>query len=222
MAANKSTRPAIAIGLNHRTRIAADLSAPVVFFCHGRGGDVDVMWSFRRAVPDHYHIMSLEAPLPDPIGGFSWWMVNQEHLLQRATQAATLAFDSMKNAISAHGLTSSKKVAVGFSQGGALLSLLAQKEPTFFCGVALLCGFVLKDPASTMTPARLPRFFFANGVKDKILPIEKAREGIAWLKDLGATLEVFEEDVGHKVGVRGMRSLKDWISSFDGTVTENV
>ena len=52
-----------------------DASAPLLYMVHGRAGNIEVMWAFRRTAPETFSLLSVEAPQPDPVGGYSWWQV---------------------------------------------------------------------------------------------------------------------------------------------------
>ena len=50
-----------------------------------------------------------------------------------------------------------------------------------------------------------------------MLSVEKARKGVQRLKSYGLPVTFIEEEgVGHKLGISGMRGLKEWIGKVMG------
>ena len=167
------------------------------------------MWTFRRCLPEHANIIAVEAPLPDPIGGFSWWPIEHSEWESGAMLAYQTLARFLENVCAYYNLTPSKRLALGFSQGGGLLSLLVQRLPHTVDAVAFLASFVIRDSALAAPP--LPALYFAHGEEDLTVPIDKAREGAQFLEGKGFTVEFASDPVGHKVGAGGMRQLKAFI-----------
>src|SRR5262245_26898267 len=61
------------LGIQFKYELGPDPGAPLFILVHGRAGNFDLMWTFRRCLPEGVHIFALQAPIPDPIGGYSWW-----------------------------------------------------------------------------------------------------------------------------------------------------
>lgn len=202
------------LGLKHKIRLG-DPTAPMIFLVHGRAGNFDVMWTFRRAIPDHYTVIAPQAPLPDPIGGFSWWQVGSKGVREEGTaQAAAERLRLfLEKSIPYYGLTPSAILAAGFSQGAALLSVMLQRSDNPFEGVALLAGFVLRDNQAVRGDTS--SVLILHGTKDDVVPIEMARLGESHLVELGYAVEFVEDPVGHKIGAGSVRALTRWIASFN-------
>ena len=110
---------------------------------------------------------------------------------------------------------------VGFSQGAGLVSTLSLRRPELVCAVALLAGFiprtVLKTYGAVAKEVRerraiMPKYFIAHGTKDEILPPSRASESQVALEGFGAEVKLHLEDVGHKVGSKGMKAFQSWIN----------
>ncbi|MBN8549852.1 MAG: hypothetical protein J0M12_11105 [Deltaproteobacteria bacterium] len=210
MLQEETTAAREALGLRHKYLLGADPTAPLVFLVHGRAGNFDVMWTFRRMLPEHLNFIAPQAPLQDPIGGHSWWQVTDgRHSLTEAAQASSQLTDFIKRSPEHYGLAPRSCIALGFSQGAGLLSLTIQRAPQSLKAVALLAGFVLEEPQSLPTPP-LASVLMLSGTNDEVIPIEKARQGAAYLKSKGFSVELHEDPVGHKVGAPGMRRLAEW------------
>ena len=200
--------------LRHKRVIAADRTAPLALLVHGRAGNYDVMWTFRRTLPEGISIVAPQAPLPDPLGGYSWWDLEAPDKMRRgAEEAAAQVQNFLEKYITYYNLAPRTLIAYGFSQGAGLLSVLLQRQPELFAGVALLAGFViaLDDPPVSVS---LPPVFMAHGERDPAITLEKARHGAKVLEDKGYQVEFITDDVTHKVGTLGMRALKNWSANL--------
>lgn len=196
-----------ALGLEHKLRLCGDPSAPLLVMAHGRAGNYDVMWTFARCAPEPCNIIAPQAFLPDPIGGFSWWLVDGMSAAD-VTFAAERLQSFIESAVSSLDLRPRKLVAYGFSQGAGLLSVLVQSRPRWLNGLALLAGFVIKSEAAVTPPST--RILMAHGSRDPVVSLAKARSGSEILKARGFEVELVSDDVEHKVGAGGMRRLKEW------------
>ena len=201
----------LSLGLRHKYFLSSDRTAPVVFLVHGRAGNFDVMWTFRRCIPEKFSIIAVQAPLKDPLGGYSWW--NVEERFDLASHANTI--NKLTKFIQAvplfYELKPSKNIALGFSQGGAILSILLQQKPSLFAAVGLLASFVI--PISDARGTEIP-IFIGHGETDDVIPITKAEQGVNHLQSLGFNVQYFTDPVGHKIGTQGMRELKRWIAEL--------
>ncbi len=209
-----------AVGLRFAFRPGANSESPVVLFIHGRAGNRDVMWAFQRTIPADFAIVAFEAFTTDSIGGYSWWDMSQKGTLHEAIPHAAKRLSSAWNAFrDLKVLSPSKVIAVGFSQGAILISASAFMGDCAFDGIGLLAGFPYVDE-ERFNPIKIPSVFMANGTDDTIIPIERAREGRSRLESRGIFPELVEEQVGHKLGVQGMKALKQWIVDFGGSTQE--
>jgi len=187
-------------------------NSPLVYFVHGRAGNLSVMSSFMNVLPRDYSVISVQGIMPDAIGGYSWWDVNShgQEVEQQQEKSVRMLIEFMSSATEQYNLEPAKTLAFGFSQGAGLLSLIAQTRPDLLDGVALLSGFVIERSGSARGSS-LPEIFMAHGELDETIPLEQAIKGREYLQRKGYTVEfVSDEKAGHKVGIQGMRALKKW------------
>ncbi len=171
------------------------------------------MWAFRRCIPDHFHIIAPQAFLDDPIGGHSWWQVADTSTGKADALAAAAKLKVfMIEALSNYGILPKCCLALGFSQGAGLLSVLIQQDSSFFAGVGLLAGFVIEGEVKSVP--HQTSVFMAHGVRDSTVSLAKAKAGADFLRGFGFKVEFHEDDVEHKVGATGMRKLKEWVGRF--------
>jgi predicted esterase len=208
------------LGLVHSTVVPAESAVlagviSVSLFVHGRAGKLGVMAPFYRACSNGSDLqLAVQAPLIDPIGGFSWWLMDEapDQMRMQIADSVSKLIEFIHYASRWYGFSPQGIVACGFSQGAALLSLAAQREPALFSRVALLAGFVLKDESSTVSQQKLPRFFVAHGTEDTTVSFARAEEGVAFLQQRGAEVTFISEPVGHKVGSKAMAALRTWMA----------
>lgn len=200
------------VGLSHKYRIGSDRAAPLVVLVHGRAGTHDVMWAFRRCIPDNFNIVAPQAPLPDPVGGFSWWDIATTNARDGGTAAADILARFIEGVVRFYDLAPRIVIGCGFSQGAGTLSVALQRGVPLG-GVALLAGFVVETEDFDRTNDRA-KVFMAHGTEDEMVPIERARRGRDVLLSRGFTVEYCEDPVGHKIGTTGMKALTAWVGGF--------
>jgi len=198
------------LGLEHRHSLCDDVSAPLVFLVHGRAGNSSVMWLFSRALPTKCNIISVQAPIADPIGGYSWWDIQDKEQsstqqLSSADKLALFCTSCQKH----YDLSPSTIVALGFSQGAAILSLIQDRGMFSFDRLAFLSGFTILGDRDGKNWANLP-VFIAHGLDDQVVAFSTAQKGSEELEQRGANVEFVSDRVGHKVGASSLRALKNW------------
>jgi phospholipase/carboxylesterase len=187
---------------------------PTAVLIHGRQGDEDVMWIFRRAIPRPWLVVAPRAPLIDK-NGFSW-------LRQPYHQWPDLShFDAAVDALTrfAHVLPRlynadpDRLYLMGFSQGAAVSLAAILRDPALARGLAGLAGFapVVDDAAVAGRLAGRP-VFWASGVRDNTIPLEQSRRAAELLRRAGADLTYREYRTGHKLSAEGLRNLHEWFS----------
>jgi phospholipase/carboxylesterase len=207
------------LGLTHGLWLGAGPRAPLVFLAHGRSGDWRSMKPFERCLRTGFNIISLQGPLPDPLGGFSWWrgrgsLENESDWIPEAEKVSHQAARFMTEAIGYYALNPCLKLGFGFSQGGVLLSLAALNKHELFDGLAVLAGLVPACLGTEKVAVGRPKIFVAHGIKDEKLPIANARAAVERLRGQGLDVLYVEDKVGHKVGPQGLKALSLWTASF--------
>lgn len=187
---------------------------PTVVLIHGRKGNEEVMWVFRRTIPRNWLIVAPCANLLEPDGGYSW-------VIQPDTTWSTLAdFDpaaeAMKRFLDAlpllYNADPDRMILVGFSQGAATAFSTAMRYPGSVHGIASLVGF-MPQPGGRDIAGTLPDLpvFMAVGTEDERLPLALARQSRDLALATGAAVEYHEYETGHKLTAAGMRDLHTWL-----------
>lgn len=220
-----------ASGLHHTLHLSDNKNKPLVLLVHGRAGDENVMWIFTKAFERlKPTVIAPRAFLSDPIGGYSWWHVERGTSQEKRTatwedvsNAAEKMFGFIQVLPRLYGVDTRQIIAVGFSQGAAVVSALVLKRPELFSGFALLAGFVPQiileredaiDPRISSGQLQLPPSFIAHGTEDHVIPVERARQARDYFSASGSRVTYQEESIGHKVGSSGIRALKSWFDEL--------
>ena len=187
---------------------------PTIVMIHGHLGNEDVMWIFRRTLPQEWLVVAPRAILKDGENSFSW------HPRQQGEWPSLGMFDTAVDKLlqfidtlpKTYDADPEQIYLMGFSQGAATAFALAIREPERFQGIASLVGFMPQRVEDAIDNARLADLpvFMAVGTEDDRVPLEIAREAGKAVRAMGAFLAYREYDTGHKLNGDGMRKLKQW------------
>ena len=119
---------------------------PTAVLLHGRLGNEEVMWLFRRVVPRPWLVVAPRAILPEGTSGFSW------HAQPYGQWPEASAFDPAVDALSRfllalprlYNADPDRLYLIGFSQGAAVAFAAARREPTLARGTPGPVGFVAR------------------------------------------------------------------------------
>lgn len=196
-----------------------DNPAPVVWMLHGLTGDEKVMEVFATRIPAHFRVLSLRAPYPSPLGGFSWLAIASDAstpLQAFEEPVRQLIFGFLPAAEERFGHPLQPAHLLGFSQGAALAYTLALTHPDLVASVAALAGFLpagAESLAGQQSLAGIP-VFVTHGTKDEQVPVEHARTTVRLLREAGAQITYCEADVGHKLGADCFRALAQFYQTL--------
>jgi len=181
---------------------------------HGRLGNEDVMWVFRKAIPRPWFVVAPRAPLADH-GEYSWIIQG------RGTWPDLAAFDPAVDALTRfiqalprlYNADPDRIYLMGFSQGAAVSFATALRRPELVRGIAALVGFA-PTASETEVTGRLVDMpvFMASGQEDETVPLEISRSTAGLLRQTGADLEFNEYPTGHKLTAAGIQDLRAWLN----------
>ena len=201
-----------------RVRESTHPSPRLMLLIHGFTGDENSMWVFGRDLPPHYWIVAPRAPHVGEPSGYSWRPPQFENMNQLSLDLLRDSAEALIHLMDEYSASIKVDSAVfdvmGFSQGGAMSSLLAFLYPQRVRKVGILAGFVpggLEELVS-QRPLEGKPFFVAHGTKDEMVPVDQARASIEILERAGARVTYCEDEVGHKVSVTCLRSLKKFFA----------
>jgi len=201
-----------------RIREATHPSPQLMLLIHGFTGDENSMWVFARDVSPQYWIVAPRAPYAGEPSGYSWRPTQFDSLnrlsLDQLRDSAEALIHLVDEYAASSGFDARVFDVMGFSQGGAMSSLLAFLYPQRIRKIGILAGFVPSglEELVSQRPLEGKPVFVAHGTKDETVPVDRARASIETLEQAGANVTYCEDEVGHKVSVICLRSLKNFFA----------
>ena len=189
---------------------------PTAVLLHGRLGNEDVMWLFRRVVPRPWLVVAPRAIVPEGTRGFSWHA--QPHGQWPELAAFNPAVEALTRFLTAlprlYNADPDRLYLIGFSQGAAVSFAAALRQPALARGIAGLVGFVPRV-APEAVAGRLNGLpvFMAAGEQDTTVPPEESRRAAAVLRAAGADLDYREYPTEHKLTPAALDDLQAWLQA---------
>ena len=184
---------------------------PVFAMLHGWTGDENSMWIFASRLPVNAILLSPRGLFNSPLGGYSWYpkLDRAWPFLNDFDPAIAALTEVLSIGHFPKGDFSQLRM-LGFSQGAALVYSFALKQAKPLRALAGLSGFVPEGSAGLeeAQPIKDLAVFVAHGTRDKLVPIERARQGVEVLQQTGAVISYCEHEAGHKLNVDCFRSLQ--------------
>ena len=121
-----------------------------IFMFHGYGSNKEDLFSLEQYLPQSHTIISLEAPIKLPFGGFSWFDIDYsdviENNLDKRYKEINESIDGLLNNIDKHieteNLNENDVTILGFSQGGSICWKLGLDFSNRFRRVIPLSSFI--------------------------------------------------------------------------------
>lgn len=187
---------------------------------HGWMGDENSMWVLLRNYSSLYAILSPRATHPVPEGGYSWREIKPNSWGNASLGDLRPAAENLLAFVEAWsisaGIDSSRFDVMGFSQGAAMAITMGLLYPTRVQRLVVLSGFIPENGEVLLSPDRLSgkSVFLSHGRQDDLIPVERARLTLDWLRKAGAQVTYCESDVGHKVSKECMEAMEDFLGKF--------
>lgn len=198
--------PACLQGWTIRQRIPPGKIDRLLVLLHGWKGDEHSMRIFAQHVPDEYAILMPRAPLVEAQGGYAWRTIEPGSwgfpLITDLIPAARGVLNLVEAWTKARQVTLAGIDLAGFSQGAAVGYTLTLLHPQRIRSLAALSGFLPEGAGAYLQPGCLQgkEIFIAHGRQDDLIPVERARLAARVLQENGASVNLCEADVMHKVG----------------------
>jgi phospholipase/carboxylesterase len=199
-----------------------------VVWMHGLGADgydfVDIVPALRLPGSLAVRFVFPHAPMqPVTINGGmvmrAWYDVRPEGGVRREDEPGIRRSQTQVEALiareKARGVSASRLVLAGFSQGGALALQTGLRHPECLGGImALSCYLPLADhvAAETSPANREVPIFMAHGTGDPLIPLARARQGQEVLAGLGYRVEWREYAMPHSVCDAEIQDIGGWLA----------
>jgi phospholipase/carboxylesterase len=192
-----------------------DKNTRILLLLHGHLGNENVMWILTKPLPDEIVIISPRAPLKLGENQFSWHKIGPkwpdidfyEDILSELLEG----IDEWREQ---NHLLNHQLDLMGFSQGAVMAYAFSILHPEIIGRVGALAGFIPQhwEDSSEVPTLKGKNFYVAHGIKDAVVPIEKARQTASWLKGQGAQVTFCEANIGHKISANCYKGLGEFFS----------
>ena len=103
-------------------------NSPSIFLLHGYGSNKEDLFSLEGYLPKDHAIISFEAPITLPFGGFTWFDISQSDIIDRSYYKKKDDMDEISNTIienidkicNQFDLNKLDTSVLGFSQGASI------------------------------------------------------------------------------------------------------
>ena len=192
-----------------------------IFMFHGYGSNKEDLFSLEQYLPQSHTIISLEAPLKLPFGGFSWFDIDYsdviENNLDKRYKEINESIVGLLNNIDKHieteNLNESDVSILGFSQGGSICWKLGLDFSNRFRRVIPLSSFIHPSYLNEdLNDYKDLEIYSSHGTLDEVIPIslvEKYIESLA--KNNNLVFDRFE--AGHTISQMNLLNLIKWIDT---------
>ena len=190
-----------------------------IFMFHGYGSNKEDLFSLEQYLPQSQTIISLEAPLRLPFGGFSWFDIDYsdviENNLDKRYKEINESIENLLNNIDRHieneNLNKDDITILGFSQGGSICWKLGLDYSNRFRRVIPLSSFIHPSYLNeNLDYYKELLIYSSHGTQDEVIPINLVEDYIMSLsKKNDLIFEKFES--GHTISQRNLLNLISWI-----------
>ena len=193
--------------------------AASIFMFHGYGSNKEDLFSLEQYLPQSHTIISLEAPLKLPFGGFSWFNIDYsdviENNLDKRYKEINESIDGLLSNIDKHieseNLNENDVTLLGFSQGGSICWKLGLDYSKRFRRIMPLSSFIhpsyLNEDLNNYKDLEI---YSSHGRLDEVIPIGLVENYIESLtKKNNLVFDKFE--AGHTISQENLINLIKWI-----------
>jgi len=194
-----------------------------IFLFHGYGSNKEDLFSLEQYLPKSHTIISLEAPLSLPFGGFSWFNIDYSDVIENNLDKRYKEInDSIKNIldnidrhVENENLNKNDISILGFSQGGSICWKLGLDFSSRFRRIIPMSSFIhpsyLNDKLEFYKNLLI---YSSHGLLDDVIPINLVEDYILELsKNNLLTFEKYNS--GHTINQRNLLSLIEWLNKTD-------
>jgi phospholipase/carboxylesterase len=199
----------------HPSNYRPEESYPLIILLHGFGADMYDLASLAPAI-DHtgYVYVCPNAPVAFQIGpgmvGYGWGAPGATEDQRSIDDMLRTLFSEV---IEQYKVSPGRVILGGFSQGAGMTYRCGLDRPDLFAGLIALSGGPrdLDQLRAHLPSQRTQAIFVAHGTDDPMVPIERARNAVAFLKEEGYTPVYNEYRMGHEIPPEVLTDLVPWI-----------
>ncbi|PZQ44123.1 MAG: phospholipase [Micavibrio aeruginosavorus] len=193
--------------------VPGDLSLPVLLLLHGTGGDEHDLVELGQSVSPGSAILSvrgkvLENGMPRFFRRLAEGVFDLADLNFRTNELA----DFIAQARVQYGLSESRVIAMGYSNGANIVASILFSRPEALQGAILLRAMVPFRPKE-LPDLRGKKILMLSGLMDQIIPIENSKTLTGLLQDAGADVTFDVKPAGHGLTQADFLAIKNWMLS---------
>tara|TARA_B100000575_G_scaffold137710_1_gene109849 strand:+ start:66 stop:710 length:645 start_codon:yes stop_codon:yes gene_type:complete len=190
-----------------------------IFMFHGYGSNKEDLFSLEQYLPQSHTIISLEAPLKLPFGGFSWFDIDYSDVIENnldkrykeINESIDGLLSNIDNHIESENLDENDITILGFSQGGSICWKLGLDFSERFRRIIPLSSFIhpsyLNEDLSYYKELDI---YSSHGTLDEVIPISLVENYIESLtRKNNLVFDKFE--AGHTISQENLINLIKWI-----------
>ena len=209
------------MGLNYLIRHSeSKKDSPSIFLLHGYGSNKEDLFSLEGFLPKDHTVMSLEAPILLPFGGFTWFDVDQADIINRSyykkkddvDNIADIIIKNIDELSEEYGLNKSDITVLGFSQGGSICWKLGLDYSGKIRRILPISSYINLDTFNN----KIDKYnnilaYTSHGLYDDIIPVSLVKEAILELIKYNDNITFEEFKSGHTINQENLSSIIKWI-----------
>ena len=186
----------------------------LLILIHGWGGNEHSLWDFTQGIPADYRVVAPRGKFFKAEGEYGWrpTILGRRSRLEENLAPAHDLLARIDTWASLSHVDASKFSLLGFSQGAALVYVLAHLFPKRLAHAIVLSGYPPRGLDLSDANLKDILFLISHGTRDDIIDIEEARKALPMLGEAGARVTWIEEDVAHTPGPITRKAIPDFLT----------
>ncbi len=186
---------------------------------HGYGSNEQDLFSFSRAIPENFTIVSLRGDIEIQYNGYAWYNIsidyngNKSYDIEKAKKSRDNILKSLEICKGLYEIDPDNITLMGFSQGSMLVNAVALTYPEKIKNIISLSGAF--DPSiinlSNSKYLKKLSFYISHGLNDEILPFNLSKKSLKILDDNNLNYIFEEYPIGHGVSPENFKSMLNWL-----------
>ena len=197
-------------------------NTPSIFLLHGYGSNKEDLFSLEGYLPKNHTIISLEAPISLPFGGFTWFEVNQMDILNKSyyknkddvDEIAKIIIKNIDELSTEFELNKNDTTVLGFSQGASICWKLGLDYSENIRRILPISSYInLNVFDSKVENYNNILAYTSHGLHDDIIPLSLVKEIILELKKHNENITFEEFQSGHTINQENLSGIVKWIDN---------
>jgi len=188
--------------------ITSEVPQGAIVFLHGWGANAQDLASLSPLLNlPEYQFLFPNAPFPHPYVSTGRMWYNLEDAYQGLAESRQLLIEWLQSLESTTGVSLSRTILSGFSQGGAMTLDVGLNLP--LAGLISLSGYL--HPVTQAKTTTYPPVLLVHGRQDNVVPLNAAISAKEQLMQLGVAVQYHEFDMGHEIRPEAIPVIRDFV-----------